>query len=109
MYVFNNKIKYDKLEDYKDGAKVFVSDNYLIPNINDGIVVYIGPKDKYENVIIVEDDQKIDTWYGNVCNSSLKLYDNITSNDYIGESCSNYIYLVYSKNNTFLDYNQSLN
>ena len=94
-----------KIEDYKNGAKISVDLNYLIPNLNNGIVVYQGKKEEYDYVIIVEDDKTgINSWYGNICNTSLKLYDNITTNDYIGESCSNYIYLLYSKNNTFLDY-----
>lgn len=104
-YVFNNKLKYTKIENYKDGAKIYVDKNYLITNLNNGIVVYLGKKEDYNYVIIVEDEKTgINTWYGNICNSTLKLYDNITTNDYIGESCSNYIYLLYSKNNTFLDY-----
>ena len=108
-YVFNSKLKYTKIEDYKDGAKMYVDDNYLVSSLNNGIVVFQGEKGGYENIIIIEDDKTgINTWYGNICNSTLKLYDNITNNDYIGESCSNYIYLLYSKNNTFLDYKKYL-
>lgn len=104
-YVFNNKLKYKKIEDYKDGAKIYVDNNYLVSSLNNGIVVFQGKKEGYESIIIVEDDKTgINTWYGNICNSTLKLYDNITINDYIGESCSNYIYLLYSKKNAFLDY-----
>ena len=80
-----------------------------MPNLEKGIVVYIGEKDKYQTVVMVENEEGIDTWYGNICNSSLKLYDNIDTTNYIGESCNNYIYLVFTKENTFLDYKQYLN
>lgn len=108
-YVFNEKIKYSSITPYEDGAKLEVNNNYLVPNLEKGIVVYIGEKDKYQTVVMVENEEGIDTWYGNICNSSLKLYDNIDTTNYIGESCNNYIYLVFTKENTFLDYKQYLN
>ena len=84
-YVFNNKLKYTKIEKYKDGAKIYVDKNYLVSSLNNGIVVFQGEKEDYKHVTIVEDDKTgINTWYGNICNSTLKLYDNITNNDYIG-------------------------
>lgn len=105
MSIFNNKIKYTNIENYYKGAKLQVDRNYLVPNMYDGIVVYIGKKENYNNVIIIQNNKTgINTWYGNICNTPLKLYDNITNKDYIGESCNDYIYLVYTKNNTFLDY-----
>ena len=101
---FNEKINYNESMDYYDGVKLEVDDNYLIPLIKNGIVVYIGDKGNYGNVIIVESDDGVDTWYGNVCNVSVNMYDNLEAGNYIGESCGNYIYLVYSKENNFLDY-----
>ena len=101
---FNEKIRYSNSTNYYDGVKLMVDDNYLVPLIKDGIVVYIGNKDNYDNVIIIEDDDGVDTWYGNICNVSVNMYDNLEAGNYIGESCGNYIYLVYSKENIFLDY-----
>ena len=106
--VFKEQIDYIDATKYEDGVLLRVNDNYLIPNINEGIVVYIGNKDKYGNVIIVEGNDGIDIWYGNICNSSLKIYDNVLNGDYIGEVCGNYFYLVYSKENSFLDYRDYL-
>lgn len=108
-YVFNENIKYTNITNYESGAKLFVSNNYLVPNLKKGIVTYIGEKEKYASVIIIQDEDGIDTWYGNICNTSLKVYDNIEKSDYIGESCSNYIYLVFFKNNQFLDYKNYIN
>ena len=106
--VFNEKINYTSITKYEEGAKLEVSNNYLVPNQEKGIVVFIGKKEKYNNVIIVENDNGIDTLYGNICNSNLKLYDNIDKNDYIGESCNNYIYIAYTKGDQVLDYKNYL-
>ena len=106
--VFNEKITYTNITDYEDGAKLEVSNNYLVPSIYKGIVVYIGNVDKYNNVIIIENSDGIDTWYGNICNSKLKLYDNIEKGDFIGESCDNNIFLVFKKGNQVLDYKKYL-
>lgn len=102
--VFNEKISYQSIEDYLDGARLIVSPNYLIPNMESGIVVYIGKKENYGNVIIVENNNGIRTWYGNVCNSLVKLYDQIQNGNYLGESCGTEIYLVYTKGNEILNY-----
>lgn len=107
--VFNEQIDYTNFFDYYDGVKLEVSDNYLIPVINDGIVVYVGEKENYGNVIILEDENGINNWYGNVCNSSVSLYDSLSSGTYIGESCDNYIYLVFSNGKQFLNYRLYLN
>lgn len=106
--VFNEKIKYSKASSYEDGVVLFVENKYLVPSISEGIVVYLGEKDKYGSVVMIEDNDGVATWYGNICNSSLKLYDNISQGAYVGESCDDKIYLVFSKNNSFLDYKKYL-
>ena len=87
-------------------SKLEVNEKYLVPNLEKGIVVFIGNKDKYNNTIVIENEDGIDTWYGNICNTTLKLYDNIETSQYIGESCNNYIYLIFKKGETTLDYNK---
>ena len=102
--VFKEKINYKNITSYEEGAKLEVNEKYLVPNLEKGIVVFIGNKDKYNNTIIIENEDGIDTWYGNICNTTLKLYDNIETSKYIGESCNNYIYLIFKKGNKVLDY-----
>ncbi len=106
--VFNEKIKYNNISSYKDGAKLEVEKNYLVPNQEKGIVVFIGNKDNYNNSIIVENDNGIDILYGNICNTNLKLYDTIEKNTYLGESCDNYIYITYTTGDKVLDYKNYL-
>lgn len=108
-YVFNEKLNYSKVISYEDGALLSVSKNYLVPSLNDGVIVYIGEKSSYNNVVIVENDSGIDIWYGNLCNVSVQLYDHIESGSYLGESCDDFIYLVYTRENEFLDYRDYLN
>lgn len=102
--VFNEELKYNSKKEYEDGVELEVGTSYLVPNIVDGIVVFVGKKDKYQSVVMVEDRNGIDLWYGNVCSTSLKLYDNIKAGDYVGEVCDNKLYLVVSKGNTFLNF-----
>ena len=106
--VFNEKLQYSSVSDYENGAILEVDKNYLIPNMEKGIVVYIGEKDKYGNVVMVENESGVDIWYGNVCNAMVSLYDNLDSGSYLGESCDDFIYLVYSKKNDYLDYHDYL-
>ena len=104
--VFKEKIKYSKIEEYEQGGKIFVDNNYLVPPLKTGTVIYIGNSDKYGTVVTVKDTDGIDTLYGNICNSSLKIYDFLSSDSYIGESCSNYIYIVFSKDGSNLSFNK---
>ena len=101
--VFNDKINYSNKEKYYDGVKLSVDKNYLVNVQESGIVVFIGNKDNYGNVIIVEQVNGIDMWYGNISNTSVKLYDYVKKGDILGE-VNDYLYLVYKKNGNILNY-----
>ena len=83
MTVFNEELSYDKISKYHDGAKLEVSKNYLVPVIEEGMVTYIGEKENYGNVIIVEDMNGISIWYGNMDTTTAKLYDYVNKNTYL--------------------------
>lgn len=106
--VFNEKLIYSDLSIYEDGVKLQVGMNYLVPALKNGIVVYVGEKDKYQNVVMIEGDDGVDIWYGNLCNISVNLYDTVSSGTYLGEVCDEFLYLVFSKGNQFLDYKDYL-
>lgn len=101
--VFSEKLKYSEKSKYLDGVKLKVDNNYLVPNIENGIVVFIGKKDNYGDTIIIEGTDGIDIWYSNV-KSSLKLYDYVEKGSLVGEALSNDIYLVYKKDGKVLNY-----
>ena len=107
--VFNEKLKYSSFSKYKDGVKLDVDDNYLVPNVSSGLVVFIGEKEGYGNVIIVKTEDDIDIWYGNINNSVVKLYDYVEKGSFLGEAKGNYLYLVYCQDGKFLDYEKMLN
>ncbi len=106
--VFNEKINYISKEKYYDGVHLEVESNYLVPSLEEGMVVFIGYKEHYGNTIIIESLDGIYYWYGNISNTSLKLYDYIEKNTFIGET-SNDLYLVFSKDDNYLDYEEFIN
>ena len=53
--VFSEKLKYNNISIYHDGIKLEVSDNYLVPALKEGMVLFIGDKDNYGKTIIIED------------------------------------------------------
>ena len=106
--VFNEQLTYSKEEAYKEGVKLTVTDNYLVPVIESGIVVFMGNKDNYGNVIIVQQVNGIDVWYVGVENSNIKIYDYIEKGSLLGEATNNEIYLYYQKGGEFLNYKEYL-
>ena len=101
--VFKEKLEYNDLSKYLDGVKLEVGNNYLVPVINSGLVLYIGQKDGYNNTVIIEGEDGVDIWYGNMANVSLKLYDYVEAGTLLGEVDNNMLYLVYSEDNKFLN------
>ena len=106
--VFSEKLEYSEKSKYLDGVKLTVSKNYLVPNIENGIVVFVGEKENYGNTVIVEGTDGIDIWYCNVSSSSLKLYDYLEKGSLIGEAKDTTIYLVYKKEGKVLNYEDFL-
>lgn len=51
--VFNEKLSYKDKSLYHDGVKLTVSSEYMIPSLESGLVVYIGEKENYKQVVIV--------------------------------------------------------
>lgn len=106
--VFNEQLEYENDSIYYDGVKLEVIDHYLVPIIEEGMVVYIGEKENYGNVVIVEGLDGIDIWYGNMETTTVELYDYVEKNTYLGQTKNKYLYLVYSKEGQFLDYKEYL-
>ena len=100
--VFNEKLEYSDTSIYHDGYKLTVSDKYLVPIIENGIVVYIGQMEDYGDVVIIEGIDGVDIWYGNLDNISVSLYDYVTKGSYLGEVKDNNLYLVFEKNQEYL-------
>lgn len=102
--VFNEQLKYSKDEKYKEGAKLTVTKNYLVPVLESGMVVFVGEKEEYGNTVIIQQMDGIDVWYGNVNNLNVALYDYVEKGSFLGETSTNTLYLVYKKEGKVLDY-----
>lgn len=105
--VFNEKLKYSDLSIYHDGIKLSVDESYLVPSLDEGMVVFIGEKENYGNVIIVENLDGINFWYGNLTNTPVKLYDYVEKGTLLGEANNN-LYLVFSREDQYLNYEDYL-
>lgn len=101
--VFSENLVYNESFDYLDGVSLNVGSNYLVPILNEGLIVFIGFKEGYGNTIIVQQADGVDVWYSNISNVSFKLYDYVKKGDFLGE-CNEYLYLVFKKDGNVIDY-----
>lgn len=106
--VFNETLEFTNESIYHDGVKLEVTPNYLVPIMEEGMVVYIGEKENYGNVVIIEGIDGVDIWYGNMEKTTIELYDYVEKGMYLGQTKENILYLVYEKDGTFLDYKEYL-
>lgn len=102
--VFNETLTYKSHEKYKDGVKLEVEKNYLIPILESGIVVFTGEKENYGNIAIIQSTSGIDYWYGNVANLNVKLYDYVEKGSLLGEVDGNTLYMLFQKDGKYLNY-----
>lgn len=101
--VFSEKLRYKSSSKYNKGVKLILEDNYLIPAIKGGIVIFIGKKNNMDTVII-QQSNKIDVMYSNLKNKNVKLYDYVEDNQIIGEANDNILYLTFQKDGVEIDY-----
>lgn len=106
--VFNEKISYNKSNVYKDGVVLSVDENYMVPTIESGIVVFIGEKEGYGNTVIIEQVNGIDVWYSNINTTNIKMYDYIEKGKLLGEVQGNKLYMVFQKEGKYLNYKEYL-
>ena len=101
--VFNEKLSFQKIEKHLEGANLTVDKNYLVPAVNSGVVVFIGDKEDIGKVVVIEQIDKTTITYGNILNTSLKLYDYVEKGSFIGEVNDTNLYLSILKDNEYLN------
>lgn len=106
--VFTEKLDYSKSNVYKDGVKLTVSSEYLVPALESGIVIFIGNNDDYGSVVVVEQINGVDVYYGNITEKDIKLYDYIEKGSLLGEAKDKTLYLAFQKEGKFIDYKDYL-
>ncbi len=106
--VFNEKLQYKSLSKYNKGVKLTLSENYAIPIIKGGIVIFSGEKDGIGKTVIIQQSDGIDVWYGNLANTTMKLYDYVDDNAIVGEAKNNELYMIFQKEGVEIDYKEVL-
>ena len=104
VLVFNESLSYKSKDKYLDGVILTVDDNYIVPSIGDGIIIFIGEKDGYGKTIIVEDDTGLDIWYSNINVLNISLYEYVKKGDYLGEVIDNSLIMSFQKKGIIEDY-----
>lgn len=102
--VFNEEIAYSSKQSYLDGVELTVQNNYLVPALESGIVVFIGEKENYGNTIIIEQTNGIDVFYSNINSIDINIYDYVEKGELLGETKSNKLYLLFQKDGEILNY-----
>ena len=102
--VMNNTFSYLDGSPYLNGTKITTEENYLIPTITSGIIVFLGDKDTLGPTCIIQGVDGVDIWYSNIDISSLNLYDYVTEGKILAPTESDYFYLTIDSNGTYLTY-----
>ena len=84
-------IKEEKYEEYMDGYKFFNDGSVILKD--SGIVTFIGEKDDYGNVVVIQQSNGYYAWYGNI-DENIKLYDYVEEGSAIGTSKEYYYYVI---------------
>lgn len=104
--VFNEQLTYSSKEAYKDGVNLTVQKNYLVPALEDGMVVFVGEKEGYGNTVIIQQTNGIDIWYSNISLDNLKTYDYIEKGSIIGEVKDTTLTMLFKKDGNILSYEE---
>lgn len=102
--VFNETLSYSHIEEYLNGSILSVSNNYLVPVIESGIIVYLGDKDSLRNTCIVQGVDGVDIWYSNIDISKLTLMDYVNKGEFLSTTLSDKLYLTLERGNEYIKY-----
>lgn len=102
--VSSAQIEYSDISKYKDGAKLTVKENYVVPALDSGLIIFAGKKDDYGNTIIVQRPDNVEVWYAGLKEVNVSLYDYIKKGKIIGEAKDKTLYMVFTKEGKALDY-----
>ena len=104
--VFNENIVYTNSDNYLNGKVFTVEQDYIVPSLQSGIIVFMGEKEGYGNTLIVQGIDGYDVWYCNVDYSNLNLYDYVKKGESLTKVNDNYLYIVIMKDNNYISYEE---
>ena len=102
--VFKEKLSYEKADTYLDGVKLKVSDHYMVPVLESGIVIFMGEKEDYGNTVVIEQIDGVDVYYSNISTEGIQLYDYVEKVSLLGEAQDKNLYLIFQKDGEYLNY-----
>ena len=102
--VFQEKLTYKKANTYLDGVALTVDNNYMVPVLETGIVIFMGEKEGYGNTVVIEQIDGVDVSYSNISTDGLQLYDYVEKGSLLGEVNNKKLYLVFQQDGEYLDY-----
>lgn len=100
------------LQSFKaNGQGVFVQTNINAPvdAMNEGVAVFVGKKEGLGNTIIIQHADGTESWYGNLSEATIALYDYVKQKQKIGvvanseDGKSGTFYFALKKENQFID------
>lgn len=97
--VFTEQLSYKRQEPYKNGVKLTVSKNYLVPILESGIIIY-----QDDSKVTISQVDGVTVEYSNINVNSYKLYDYLEKGKLLGETNENELYLTFEKEGKYLDY-----
>ena len=100
----NTEFDYNNGTPYLNGTKLETTEDYPVPIITSGIIVFLGEKDSLGPTCIIQGVDGVDIWYSHIDTSSLNLYDYVTEGKILAPTESNYFYLTIDSNGTYLTY-----
>lgn len=100
----NTELDYNNGTPYLNGTKLETTENYPVPIITSGIIVFLGEKDSLGPTCIVQGVDGIDIWYSHIDTSSLNLYDYVTEGKILAPTEDDYFYLTIDSNGNYLTY-----
>lgn len=100
----NTEFDYNNGTPYLNGTKLETTENYPVPIITSGIIVFLGEKDSLGPTCIVQGIDGIDIWYSHIDTSSLNLYDYVTEGKILAPTEDDYFYLTIDSNGNYLTY-----
>lgn len=99
-------LEYTNAEDYKDGVKLTLNADYIVPATSNGLVIFAGEKEGYGNTIVIQRPDNVEIWYSNLESTSVSLYDYVKQGQSVGKAKDNTLYMVFVKEGKTLDYKE---
>ncbi|MFJ8529787.1 peptidoglycan DD-metalloendopeptidase family protein [Bacillus sp. NPDC094106] len=95
----------------KNGQGVFVQTaaDATVESVNEGVVIFAGKKDGLGNTVEIQHADGTESWYGNLNETSVKLYDYVSKKQKVGTVGSDTdhkngkFYFAIKKNEKFID------